>query len=171
MHFSISRFFSGLFEELIEKGNSLSPASNEVERVYANHKWKLSSLNLLKKTLGIESDYYKSFREKSKRINMQGHLIFRIVCMESAKEEIEKGFLYKIENLVSSDIFDSIFEHADHLLSKGYKDPDAILGRVIIEKTLKKVAVCKLILMLCFCSNASTVSCAVYPRPQSSTIL
>jgi len=60
--------------------------------------------------------------------------------MESAKEEIEKGFLYKIENLISADFFDSIFEHAEYLLSKGHKDPAAILGRVVIEETLKHIA-------------------------------
>jgi len=60
--------------------------------------------------------------------------------LESAKEEIEKGFLYKIERLISADLFDSVLEHAEFLLSNGHKDSAAVLGRVVIENTLKRIA-------------------------------
>lgn len=71
---------------------------------------------------------------------MVAHFTHGIALMEGAKEEIEKGFLYKIEHLISIDFFESVIEQAEYLLDKGFKDPAAILGRVIIENTLKDIA-------------------------------
>jgi hypothetical protein len=131
----------GRFEELIDRGKNLpSYRDTDYSEWFAEfHKWELSCLNILEKTFGKESDHYVSFKNSRK---MYQHLwiINGIACVESAKEEVEKGFLYKIEHLVSADLFDSVLEHAEHLLSKGHKDPAAILGRVVIEKTLKQMA-------------------------------
>jgi hypothetical protein len=60
--------------------------------------------------------------------------------MEGAREEIEKGFLYDIEHLISTDLFESVIEQAKYLLQNGYKDVAAVLGRVVIESTLKDMA-------------------------------
>ena len=136
MHESIIR----RFEELIERGKSLHNFNNSLEWYATLHKWELSCINILEKTFGKESLHCLSFKRYLNYANPQATVYDGIACLESAKEEVEKGFLYKIEHLVSADLFDSILEHAEYLLSKGHKDPAAILGRVVIEKTLKQIA-------------------------------
>ncbi len=129
------------FEELITRGKNLPSfkVTEYEEWIGEFHRWELSCLNILEKIFGKESDHYVSFKNSRK---MYEHLwiINGIACLESAKEEVEKGFLYKIEHLISADLFDSVLEHAEYLVSKGHKDPAAILGRVVIEKTLKQIA-------------------------------
>ena len=136
MHESIIR----RFEELIDRGKSLPPATTGLPWTASFHMWELSCLNILEKTFGKESDHYISFKRYLTFGNRQAWVDYGLSCMESAKEEVEKGFLYKIEHLISADFFDSILEHAEYLLSKGHKDPAAILGRVVIEKTVKQIA-------------------------------
>ena len=138
MHESIIRRFS----ELIERGKNIPPFSSAEysEWILKFHRWELSCLNILKKTFGEEGDHYVSFKNYRRIANEQLWVINGIACMESAKEEVEKGFLYKIGHLISTDLFDSMLEHAEYLLSKGHKDPAAILGRVVIERTLKQIA-------------------------------
>jgi hypothetical protein len=128
------------FEELIERGKSLPPALHGgLEWGASYRRWALSCLNILEKTFGKESQHYLSFKGYVAFSNRQAWVDYGIACMESAKEEVEKGLLYKIEHLISADFFDSILEHAEYLLSKGHKDPAAILGRVVMEKTLKHI--------------------------------
>ena len=129
------------FEELIGRGKSLpSSASVTLEWQSQFLKWELSCLNILETTFGKDSEYYTRLSQVRKFGNRQAWVDYGIAYMESAKEEIEKGFLYKIEHLISADFFDSILEHAEYLLSKGHKDPAAVLGRVVIEKTLRQIA-------------------------------
>ena len=128
------------FEELIRRGKSLRGFGSSLEWYAALHKWELGCINILEKTFGKESYHCLSFKRYVEYNNPKATVYDGIACMESAKEEVEKGFLYKIERLVSTDLFDSILEHAEYLLSKGHKDPAAILGRVVIEKTLKEIA-------------------------------
>jgi hypothetical protein len=112
----------------------------------------MSSLNLLDKTFSNESDHYKSFlQELPKNFDLTNSIgegglspheydlkmaVLRGILM-SALNEIESGFLYKIEHLISGDFFISVNEQADELLKKHHKDPAAVLFRVIIENTLK----------------------------------
>lgn len=127
------------FEELIDRGKSL-PTANDPEWGVEFRRWQLSCLNILQRTFGKNSEYYTRLREVAVFGNREAWVDYGVAYMESAKEEVEKGFLYKIEHLVSADFFDSILEHAEYLLSRGHKDPAAILGRVVIEKTLKQIA-------------------------------
>lgn len=128
------------FEELIDESKALLPATSGAEWAAKYLKWELSCLNLLEKTFGKENQYYRQLMSHRRLGNPKVKIPYGIACMESAKEEVEKGLLYKIEHLISADFFDSILEHAEYLLSKGHKDPAAILGRVVIEKTLKHIA-------------------------------
>lgn len=127
-------------EELIDQGKSITSDTRTIEWEAEFRKWRLSCLNILERTFGKESDPYTSFKKCVNAPGRKTWVAYGIAYIESAKEIVEKGFLYKIEHLVSADLFDSILEHAEYLLSKGHKDPAAILGRVVIEKTLKQIA-------------------------------
>lgn len=44
------------------------------------------------------------------------------------------------EFLIAGEILDSVLEEAKHILNAGYKDPAAVLGRVVLEDALKRLA-------------------------------
>lgn len=55
-------------------------------------------------------------------------------------DDLENGFLIGQEFLLAGEIFDSVLEEAKELLNAGYKDPAAILGRVVLEDSLRRLA-------------------------------
>ena len=126
------------FDELIEFGIDLKDESFP-DLLPKKGRWQTSCLHLLEKIFGSNSNYSMKFKETISYVD-ESQLAWEIELMKGAKEEIEKGFLYKIEHLVSNDLFDSVIEQAEYLLSNGFKDVAAALGRVVIENTLKDVA-------------------------------
>ncbi|MGI8996488.1 MAG: HEPN domain-containing protein [Pyrinomonadaceae bacterium] len=59
--------------------------------------------------------------------------------LRAVREDIEGGYLKRIEALVSADIFTDFLEMAEHLLEKGYKDPAASLVGAVLEDGLRKI--------------------------------
>lgn len=129
------------FDELIMAGHDLVWKWQEYESEWLSKKsrWQTACLYILEQTFGVKSIYYKKF-QKSTSYSDDSQLDWGVELMKGAREEIEKGFLYKIERLVSADFFNSIIEQATHLLESGFKDAAAVYGRVIIENTLKDLA-------------------------------
>ena len=122
-----------LLKDTQAKGSSLKSRA-EIQR------WRASCYSILEKTFGKEHIYLRNFQKIGYRPTLESILTHGIVLMEGAKEEVEKGFLYKIERLISVDLFDTVIEQAEYLLKNGFKDVAAVLGRVVIENTLKGIA-------------------------------
>jgi len=128
------------FDELIEFGNNLrSLGTSSEEFTPRKARWQTSCLHMLKKVFGAESVYFERF-SKTLRYTDESQLTWGLELMKGAKEEIEKGLLYKIERLITVDFFDSVIEQAEYLLKNAFKDVAAVLGRVVIENTLKDIA-------------------------------
>jgi hypothetical protein len=104
------------------------------------NQWQTSSLLLIERTFGKESIYYTNFAVTTRYNNLNAQEMEGTLLLVGVQGEVKSGFLYKIERLISNDFFDSINEQAEYLVNPGYKDAAAILGRVIIENTLKEVA-------------------------------
>lgn len=127
------------FDELIKRGEGLLKFSSS--RDFAElDAWETACLHLVDKTFGEESVYYERLSDALDIPNRQARKDHGVAIMEGAKEEIEKGFLYKTKHFIAVDLFDSILEQAEYLLDRGFKDAAAILGRVIIENSLKDIA-------------------------------
>jgi len=92
-----------------------------LEGLAKKQKWQTGCLSLLEKTFGAESIYFETLENILEEHNLKAHFTHGVALMEGAKEEIEKGFLYKIERLISVDLFDSIVEQAEYLLKNGFK--------------------------------------------------
>jgi len=128
------------FDELISLGNYLlADMETSPEFLAKKARWQTSCLFILEKIFGADSVYLRKFN-KTIAYTDESQLIWGLELMEGAKEEVEKGLLYKIERLISADFFDSVTEQAEYLLKKGFKDVAAVLGRVVIENTLKDIA-------------------------------
>ena len=55
-------------------------------------------------------------------------------------DDLENEFLLGQELLIAGEIFDSVLEEAKELLNTEHKDPAAILGRVVLEDSLRRLA-------------------------------
>ena len=130
------------FDELIAHAEALLKSFNvsSLKSLAELARWKTACLHLIDNTFGKDNVYHENLKAALGLRNLKARITHGMAIMQGAKEEIEKGFLYKVEHLIAADLFDSILEQAEHLLGSGFKDAAAILGRVIIEKSLKEIA-------------------------------
>jgi len=67
------------------------------------------------------------------------HLAALIGIVESAKIDIQSGYLSCLEELIHADIFSDFLEMADYLLSSGYKDASAVIAGSTLEVHIKQL--------------------------------
>ncbi len=60
--------------------------------------------------------------------------------LKGSLDDFENGFLLRQEFRIAGEIFDSVLEQAKYLLSYKFKDPAAVLGWVVLEDALKRLA-------------------------------
>lgn len=101
--------------------------------------WKASAESFLHAVFGPEHAYSRMFIDKCYDNSWERYLI-GVSVLEAAKEEIESGFLTKVVNLVTSEVFVNFIEMAEYYLSLGHKDSAALLGGAVLEDGLKKIA-------------------------------
>jgi len=100
--------------------------------------WRASSLAFLSATLGSDSIHYREFEERCKWSGCS-EVERGLAILRAAKDDIEGGYLQKVETLVSASVFTDLLEMAEHLLSNGYKDPAASLIGAVLEDGLRRV--------------------------------
>lgn len=103
--------------------------------------WLTRVENILKNVFTDESPHFLRFleyRDPGVRYSYEVHAILGI--LSGAKDDLEHGFLIGQEFIVAGIVFDSILEEAKFLNEKSFKDPAAVLARVVLEQTLKEIA-------------------------------
>src|SRR5680860_1504805 len=60
--------------------------------------------------------------------------------LTGALDDLEGGFLRGQEHLIAGEILDSVLEEARLLNGAGFKDPAAILARVVVEDELRRLS-------------------------------
>ena len=140
VNMEVNRIFERL-DSLISMGEKvLSTRVSEENLVDTSlaQQWRTSSLAFLNVLLGSDSIHYREFEERCK--SSWRHEAERgLAILKAAKEDIEGGYLQKIESLVSASIFSDFLEMADHLLDNGYKDPAASLIGAVLEDGLRRM--------------------------------
>jgi len=135
-------------DQLIELGERVlstkhSPPSGVISADYVSddpfYQWKAGSLSFLNNVFGENSTHFQGFQGSCKYAfhsdAFQGQSI-----LKAAKEDLEGGYLKKLDTLVSADIFTDFLEMAEHLVEQGYKDPAASLIGGVLENGLKRIA-------------------------------
>ena len=101
--------------------------------------WKAGSFSFLQTVFGEDSTHLRLFSKNCINARypdaVQGQGI-----LEAANDDIEGGFLSKLESLVAADVFSDFLEMAEHLMEKGYKDPAASLLGAVLEDGLRRIA-------------------------------
>ena len=111
----------------------------------ALHAWLNNVSNILNTLFGPQSPQVKHFiavlPDNSLGLVEHTHHIYPIIgVLQGALDDLEHGFLIGQEFLIAGDVFDSVLEQAKYLVDTGYKDPAAVLARVVLEDALKRIA-------------------------------
>lgn len=114
------------------------------EDISVLHAWLVRVSNIVEAVFGLESSHFRHLKEL-----MPGGVlnIYRssdihpiIGLLTGALDDLEKGYLLGQEFIIASEVFDSVLEQAKYLRQTGYKDPAAVLARVVLEDALKRLA-------------------------------
>jgi len=100
--------------------------------------WKAQALTCLIDLLGAKQAYVETFREEIKR-GFRGTVEAGKGILKAVRQDIEGGFLTKIETLVSARIFHDFLEMAEYLLRQGSKGPSASLTGAVLEDGLRRI--------------------------------
>jgi hypothetical protein len=140
--------------ELIEEGKSVASLERRspytsIEYIQDKDKiqlqaWLSKTMNIVEATFGPESPQFRHMRELMPKGPYHiGHSyeVYPIVGMlTGARDDLEKGFLRNQGILISGDVFDSVLERATELNRLAYKDPSAVLVRVVLEGALRRLS-------------------------------
>lgn len=134
----------GLVVAKLERPSSVGAYIQNEDTIQAQA-WLTKARNILTTVFGHQSVQIRHFEEVLPRggirIVAHSHEIYPIVgVLEGALDDLEKGYLIGQEFLIAGEIFDSILEQAKYLMQGGYKDPAAVLVRVVLEEALRRLA-------------------------------
>ncbi|GEM_PF-6885931 len=130
-----------LFDQLIEKGEEIR---KELKRQYfsGNRKsiktemyesWKTSCLTLLKSTFSSSSPHYDKFANL-KIFDYYNATQIYLGILKAAREDIEKGYFYHKDLMLSVNIFDSLLSRSyDYIQDGEIQKALGVLEAVILE--------------------------------------
>lgn len=102
--------------------------------------WKSGVENLISRIVCEDSSYYDNFQNQVKK-GYVSHLNSGVGILRALREDLELGYLEKIQDLIIAEVFTDFLDIAEHLLVNGYKDPSASLIGAVLEDGLRKIAV------------------------------
>lgn len=103
------------------------------------HEWKNNAQHFISMVCGENSSYYKNFVEGVKHA-YPSDVEHGTGILKALKEDLELGFLTKVRDLVSAEIFTDFISMAQHLLGNDYKDSAASLTGAVLENGLRQMA-------------------------------
>ncbi len=126
-------------DSLISMGDGvLAMREDDAVNVSLFQQWRTSSLAFLNAALGPGSVHYREFEQNCKS-NWYYQAAQGVAILRAAKDDIEGGYLQKVDTFVSAEIFDDFLEMAEYLLDNGYKDPAASLTGAVLENELRRM--------------------------------
>jgi tetratricopeptide (TPR) repeat protein len=139
--------YADRLRELVEEGQSVAKLvtdagrhATDIEPYAPLHAWFAKAIAIIEKLLGSRSYHFSKMDELRYKIQWTGNIYEAIGVLEGALDDLEKGYLTGQEFLITAEVFDSVLEQAKHLNDTGYKDPAAVLMRVVLEDALKRLA-------------------------------
>ncbi|GMQ63522.1 hypothetical protein [Vallitalea maricola] len=103
--------------------------------------WLTKARNIIKITFGEHSIHYVELDKKlNVGVSRPSDVDAITGVLMGALDDLENGYIVGQEFLIAGEIFDSVLEEAKHLLETSHKDASAVLGRVVVEDALKRIA-------------------------------
>lgn len=133
------------FARLVAKAEELAnPAAGyDTHQIAAWFEVRTSALNLLDRTGGRDSVYYRSLLDShtSNQLSFTPGIMLGI--LKSALTDFREGFMADAKLLVSAEVFADFLVQAEILLDNGYKDAAAVIIRAVLEDGLRRVCASK----------------------------
>ncbi len=137
----------GLFEELIARGEEIKntckklsfSANKKTIDPQAYETWKTSCLTLLRSTFGTSSPHYDSF-SNVKFFDYYNSTLIYLGILQSAKDDVQKGYFYHKDLMLSVNIFTSFLSRAKAYEDKGAHEKALALLETVAFESLKKLA-------------------------------
>jgi hypothetical protein len=136
------------FDDMLALGTKVlatrrSPApghfTSDFVDVQLANQWFTSSLNLIARVLGENSEHYhamkRQFTDYPKHPNAQQ----AYGILEAARDDIDNDALFEIKALITAEVFDDFLEQAQALLLAGYRAPAAVVVGAVLEDGLRKL--------------------------------
>lgn len=142
---------SDRMRELIAEGKSIAAlerpsegAGPYIQDKPALHSWLSKVTNIIETSFGAQSSQSRHLSQLMPNgiqfVEHSYEILSIVGLLSGAVDDLEKGYLLKQEFLIAGELFDSLLEQANHLNQTGYKDPAAVLGRVVLEDALRRIA-------------------------------
>ncbi|MBC8386077.1 MAG: hypothetical protein H8E57_11225 [Candidatus Cloacimonetes bacterium] len=100
-------------------------------------KWK-SNCNVLLNILGDLSDPWNEIF-KTDNINTLTNTKSMIGGLKSIKDNLGKGYLIRIEDLIFAEAFSNLIEQSEYLYSQNYFLAAGVIGRAVLEEKLRNL--------------------------------
>lgn len=127
----------------LERPSSVGPFIQGTDAIHLQS-WLTRVENILTATFGRTSPQFRQFEnliDRGVRYVAHSHEVSRLVgLLNGAADDLSGGYLFGHEFIVAGRVFDSVLEEGKHLLGAGFKDPAAVLGRVVLEEALRRLA-------------------------------
>ena len=108
------------------------------EQAYKN--WETQALAFLTDFLGPDHTYTSSFRTATENGGYEYHVHEGIGILEALLEDVDRGYIGTVRNLITAEVWSDLFDQAVHLLDNGYNAPAASLAGALLENGLRSVA-------------------------------
>ena len=108
----------------------------------AFEEWANSVLNLLQQVFEVGSVHFQNFNGTYKKFRGRKDIFDKCKgIFKSAKQDYEGGYVFKLELLLSGEIFGDFVALSKKSLKEGYKDIAAVLSCAALEDVLKRFAI------------------------------
>ncbi len=147
--------YADRFKELISEGEALSKGCQRATRIWdveigsngsgnwdtaAVFAWVTKSTHAINAVFGSTSSHFNLFT-RSTAVNpfCKGPIDSGTGCLRAALSDLEGGFVKGQEFAIASGVFANVLEQAKYLNDHHFKDPAAVLMRVVLEDALKRM--------------------------------
>jgi hypothetical protein len=150
----VPKSVTGLFDELVARGEEIKNTCKKLSfggnkktiDPQAYEAWKTSCLTLLRSTFGTSSPHYDSF-SNLKFFDYYNSTLIYLGILQSAKDDIRKGYFYHKDLMLSVNIFISFLARARTFEEHGHSERAlGLLGAIALE-ALRKLAESKRVSM------------------------
>lgn len=97
--------------------------------------------NIIHAAFGQDGPHAKHLAKTLEAVEGQAYDVEPVIgVLDGARDDLESGFLQRQELLIAGEVFDSLLQEARHLHDTHHSDAAAILGRVVLEDALRRMA-------------------------------
>ena len=100
--------------------------------------FRSASLSFLKNTFGESHPFYKEFDNSCSGAEPTSVYEGRGI-LKAVKSELDGGWIFRVKDLISAEIFSDFLEMSEYLLNENYKDASAVMIGSVLEEHLRQL--------------------------------